>query len=66
MGKKVVEKITYEKWKQQLITVTAKETGRDISEININDEGGKAWFNDGFTPLMTFRETYEMEDDCGY
>lgn len=55
--------ITYEQWKADLIVVTADYTGRKESEIKINDEEAIKWFNDGFTPYQTFRETYQNEND---
>lgn len=55
--------MSYEQWKAQLIEVTAKETGRPAHEIKINDDGARSWFEDGFTPYQTFRETYQNEQD---
>jgi hypothetical protein len=50
--------MTFEEWKQELINETAKHTGRDASTIKIDDREAKVWYDDGFTPYCTFRETY--------
>lgn len=55
--------VEYLKWKNELIEVTAKETGEDVSTIKINDTEARQWFDDGFTPYQTFRETYSTEND---
>lgn len=56
--------MSFEEWKAQLISVTAKQTGLPESEIKINDESAASWYRDGFTPYQTFRETYSNENDC--
>lgn len=55
--------MTYEQWKQELIDVTAKETGRDKSEIKIGDAAAKEWFNDGIDPYYCFRENWNNDGD---
>lgn len=51
-------KLPYHKWKAKLIAITVKETGLEKSKIKINDEGAFQWWHDGFTPYVTFRETF--------
>lgn len=43
---------------KELIEITSKETGRDKSEIKINREAVKEYFNDGISPYFCFREEY--------
>lgn len=37
---------------------------RSGQKITINRKSAREWYDAGFTPEMTFRETFEMEDDC--
>lgn len=49
---------SYEDWKAELIRVTASETNKYESDIKINDEGAKSFYDGGWTPYYTFRETW--------
>lgn len=55
--------MTYEEWKAELISVTARATGQSERMIKINDVEAKRWYDDGFTPYICFRETWNMEND---
>lgn len=54
---------TFEEWLEQLIVVTADHTGKKESEIKIDEAEARKWFDDGFDPYQTFRETYQNEND---
>lgn len=49
---------SYESWKAELIRVTASETNTNESEIKLNEEGAKSFYDEGWTPYYTFRETW--------
>lgn len=53
----------YQKWKAELITITAMKTLTLKSEIRINDTEAFSWYKDGFTPYQCFRETWNNEND---
>ncbi len=57
---------TFEQWIEELIKITAQEINELPTTIKINMEAAREWYNDGFTPYMCFRETFNNEDDCGY
>lgn len=61
-----MEYSSFEVWLDELYNVTALHTGIDRNEIKINRAEVEQWYKDGFTPYMTFRETWENENDCGY
>lgn len=50
--------LTFEVWKDELIKVCAQQTNTPIAEIKINDDAAREWYNDGFSPYATFRETF--------
>lgn len=50
--------VSFTEWLSDLYSITANETGLDLHHIKINTEEAKKWYNDGFTPYVTFRETY--------
>lgn len=54
---------SYEEWKAELIRITACETKNHEHEIVINDDSAMEWYNDGWCPYYTFRETWGMEND---
>lgn len=51
----------YFTWKAELIRITKEKTGE--SGVRINDEEAVKWYNDGFTPEQTFRETWQSDGD---
>lgn len=51
--------LSYEDWLQELKVITARETKTDIADVKINDAGAREWYEDGFTPYCTFRETFK-------
>lgn len=51
----------YEKWKAELIRITAEKTGTPEHEIKINDKGAREWYDAGVSPYFTFRETWGGE-----
>lgn len=55
--------LSFEAWKAELIRTTAKETRLQESEIKINDQEAREWYEGGFTPYVTFRETWQNEND---
>lgn len=54
---------TFEEWKEQLIRVAATETHTDAYFIKINDESAREWYDEGWNPEYTFRETWGIEND---
>ena len=50
-------KLSFEEWKAELIRITAEETGKSANDIRLG-EGAREWYDDGFSPYATFRETY--------
>lgn len=55
-------KLTFEQWKQELLAVVKKETGR--TDVKLDDIGCREWYDSGVSPYMTFRETWNNENDC--
>jgi hypothetical protein len=57
--------LTFEAWIEELAQVTARETGMTIERARsiISRPDAKTWYDDGFTPFATFRETYNNEND---
>lgn len=53
---------TFENWKLFLVETTKNElTAAGVSrEFRINDAEAKKCFDNGMSPLQTFRETFEM------
>jgi hypothetical protein len=56
----------FKAWINELIRVTGEEIGEPETAIKINMSEARKWFDDGFTPYQTFRETFNNEDDCGF
>lgn len=54
----------YQQWKAELIRITAEKTNQSPESIKINDLEAFQWYNDGITPYICFRETWNMENDC--
>lgn len=50
-------------WLAQLYYITANETGLQPSEIKINEQEARKWYDDGATPYQCFRETWSNEND---
>ena len=53
---------SYENWRNLLIAVTHSElvAAGIFRDFKINDEYARKCFESGMSPLMTFRETFEM------
>lgn len=51
----------YFTWKAELIRITKEKTGEPV--VKINDIEAVKWYNDGFTPEQTFRETWQSDGD---
>lgn len=54
---------TFGQWLAALYYVTACETGRNPTEIQINEGEALKWFENGATPYQCFRETWDIEND---
>ncbi len=55
--------ISYDDWIVELANLFAKAEGIDspmAARKYINFEKAKEWYDDGFTPYATFRETYQQ------
>lgn len=52
--------LPFDDWYVELVRVTARETGmHEVEAICIiNRDEAKKWWEDGFSPYCTFRETY--------
>lgn len=57
--------MTFEEWLEELALVTSNETKFPIDECRrmIRAADARTWYDDGFTPYATFRETYANEND---
>lgn len=55
--------IPFEEWKDELIRVTARATGRSERSIVIKDQQAKEWYDSGATPWQTFRENFDCDGD---
>ena len=54
-----MEKITtLDEYIEELIKITVQETGFSKSEIKINKEAAKEYFDDGIPPYFCFREEF--------
>lgn len=56
---------TFEEWLEELAQVTSTETRFPLDECRrmIRAADAKTWWEDGFPPFATFRETYCNEND---
>jgi hypothetical protein len=52
----------FDDWKKELFAITLKET--QCTNIKLNEESCREWFESGATPYQTFRETWNNENDC--
>lgn len=50
-------------WLAQLYYITANETKLAPSEIKINEQEARKWYDVGATPYQCFRETWGNEND---
>lgn len=55
--------ITFDEWKAELITVTARYAGVSERTIVINDQQTKKWYDSGATPWQCFRENWDCDGD---
>jgi hypothetical protein len=47
---------TFDEYIEELINITSQQTGVPKSEIKINKEAAKEYFDDGIPPYFCFRE----------
>jgi hypothetical protein len=57
----MMEKISFEQWKLELMILADKNS--KIQGVCINDEPAREWYDSGFSPEETFRETWENDND---
>jgi len=57
--------LTFEAWLEELAQVTAREAEMTVERARsiISRPDAKTWWEDGFSPFATFRETYSTEND---
>ena len=57
--------LSFDDWKVELVRISARETGTpEVTMIAlINFDEAKKWWQDGWSPYATFRETYSNEND---
>lgn len=60
---KAAKTLTFEQWKAELITVTARATGQSERSITIRDRQAKEWYDSGATPWQCFRENFDNDGD---
>lgn len=60
-GIDVSDLVRFMPWMQELHGLYKDATGDP--EFRLNTKEARKWFDDGFTPYQTFRETFNMEND---
>lgn len=54
---------SYEDWKTELIRIAIEKTGQNVIDKFVNDFEAMEWYDSGWTPYYTFRETWSNECD---